>query len=251
MSEYEPRDYATIDEFFLRRLRAGARPIGEGLVSPADGIVFDAGTIDSDRAVWIKGQRQSLARVVNGERHRLALDRYEGGAYALVFLTPHGYHRLHAPCDATLEDVQWIAGRYFPQNERALERIAGVHERNERLVLRLTRPDGELLMVMVGASLVGGIHLEAAPRHEWTVPGTTRIGRRIVKGEEIGHFAFGSTVVVMASRELGLAPRIAFGDRVRMGEALFSERRDGSPLHSSGGDARGSAGPDRDGDRRR
>jgi phosphatidylserine decarboxylase len=88
--------------------------------------------------------------------------------------------------------------------------------------LRVRAEDGlELLLVMVGASLIGGIHLQALPRPEWVGLRTTNIGRRYAKGERIGHFAFGSTVVVVLPGSPGREPRLRAGPEVRMGETLF------------------------------
>jgi phosphatidylserine decarboxylase len=218
--DFESRRFESLDDFFLRRLRPGARPLGSGFISPADGDLLANGSLALGRPMLVKGQRLSPHRVVNGKLHDLDLANYDGGSYAVVFLTPRGYHRVHAPVDCELIDVRWIPGRYFPQNHDALAHIPRVYERNERATLRFRTPAGdELLLVMVGASLIGGIHLEGLSRSAWAHRGVTRVGRRLQKGDEIGHFAFGSTVVVLrprgtveSTRELG---------PVRMGETLY------------------------------
>lgn len=220
LSEFEARRFESLDDFFLRRLAPGARPLDGGFVAPADGNLLAAGTLRLDRPLVVKGQRLSVSRVVNGRLHDLELSEYDGGSYAVIFLTPRGYHRVHMPVDGTLEAVRWIPGRYFPQNEDALEVIPRVYERNERATLSCRDAHGlPFLMVMVGASLIGGIHLEGVERNAWVKPAPFALDRRLAKGDEVGHFAFGSTVVVLLPRGMATSPRRSA--EVRMGQKLF------------------------------
>jgi phosphatidylserine decarboxylase len=220
LRDFEDRRYASIDDFFLRRLRPGARPLGRGLVSPVDGRVLASGRLSAQSQLLVKGQRLSLDRVVNSRLHAIELGPYDGGSFAVVFLSPRGYHRVHAPAGGELLDVHWIPGRWFPQNEAALEHIPRIYERNERAVLRCALRDGrQYLLVMVGASLVGGIHLQALPRSAWVRRDPAAIGQRHAKGDELGHFAFGSTVVALLPAGMS-ADAPALGE-VRMGETLF------------------------------
>jgi phosphatidylserine decarboxylase len=220
LDDFEPGPYASLDDFFLRSLRPGSRPIGSGFVSPADGQLVASGVLCQESLLTVKGQRLSVEQIVNAKRYDLDLEPYLGGAYAVVFLTPRGYHHVHMPCDGSIEDVRWIPGRFYPQNETALSHIPGVYERNERAVLRARGSDGrEFLLVMVGASLIGGIHLQALPRCEWVSDRPVYIGKRYTKGERIGHFAFGSTVIVLLPR--GRDARLRAAAEVRVGETLF------------------------------
>src|SRR5262249_4300273 len=171
MSDFEERSYTSVEDFFLRKLRPGTRPLASGLISPVDGLFVGGGTIAKEQPLVVKGQRISLDRLVNGRIHDLSLDAYDGGSFATLFLSPEGYHRIHMPEDGEILDCRWIPGRYFPQNEDALRHIHGIYERNERAVLRVRLDRGdELLMVLVGASLVGGIHLEGVERPLWIRP---------------------------------------------------------------------------------
>jgi phosphatidylserine decarboxylase len=223
LHDFEERTYASVDDFFLRPLRPFARPIGRGFVSPADGLVIDAGILRADARLRVKRQDLSVDRVVNGRAYDLDLSPYAGGVYAIVFLTPRGYHHVHMPASAVVRDVRWIPGRFFPQNPTALDHVERVYERNERAVLRCAFDDGrEFLLVLVGASLIGGVHLEAMPRSEWAFEGPVRVDRRYEKGEKIGHFAFGSTVVVFLPE--GAARSVELGPEVRMGQTLFELR---------------------------
>lgn len=220
LSEFEDRRFVSLDDFFLRRLRAGARPLGAGFTAPADGNLVASGPLALKRPLVVKGQRLSVDRVVNGGRHELDLREWEGGAFAVIFLTPRGYHRLHAPLDAELEEVRWIPGRYFPQNADALEHIPRIYERNERATLSFRDGQGRrFLLVMVGASLIGGIHLEHLEQKRWMTAAPTKIGRQLSRGDELGHFAFGSTVVMLLPPSF--QARVVERPEVRMGETLF------------------------------
>jgi phosphatidylserine decarboxylase len=226
--------FASLEELFLRRLDPGARPVcARGTAAPVDGRLLAAGCLQVGTRLSVKGQLLSLARIVNGRRSPapLRLDDYVGGAYAVLFLSPGGYHRVHMPVDGELLDVRWLAGRFFPQNERALTQIAGVYERNERAVVRVrdARSAAELLLVLVGASVVGGIELEGLPRRAWVGPLPVALSRTCGRGDEVGHFTFGSTVVVLAPAGFAgpLLPRI--GAEVRMGEGLWDDPRRAPP----------------------
>lgn len=225
MAPFEPRPFATVEDFFLRTLRPGARPIGGGIVAPCDGVLVAHGPIGSDAVLQVKGKPVGLHRLVNGRQHTLDLAQFDGGCQVTVFLTPDGYHHVHAPFAGDLVDVRWIPGRFFPQNDDALRHIPRIYERNERATLRL-RPDGhpgqEALLVLVGASLVGGIELEGVARSTWAGPSPHALQRPVAKGDRLGHFSFGSTVVLLLPR--GMAGRVLaeVGTPVRMGEPLLA-----------------------------
>ncbi len=222
MTQFEDRRFESVEDFFLRGLKPGARSLGRGVVSPVDGFLVSRGTIDRERTLVIKKEPLRIRRLVNGRHHDLSVDEYDGGRYAVIFLSPSGYHRIHAPVDAELVDCRWIPGRYFPQNEKALRHISGVYERNERLTLQFRREDGShFLAILVGASLIGGIQLEGIPRSRWLRPEAVTIGRRYRKGEEVGHFRFGSTVVLLMPRGISESSASPFGSSLSMGETLW------------------------------
>lgn len=224
MTQFEDASYRTVEDFFLRRLRPGARPLGPGIVSPADGAIVEAGILDPARPMRVKGRPTSVECLVNGAHHALPLASFAGGAFAAIFLSPDGYHRLHAPADGTIDLVQWIPGRFFPQNDDALQHIDRVWERNERAVLRLCPDDGTgaMLLVLVGASLVGGIELRDLPRARWALRDPIAPALRVERGEEIAHFRFGSTIVILAEPAVARATHLRPGDAIRMGETLFA-----------------------------
>lgn len=227
LADFEPGPFRTLEHFFLRRLAPGARPLGEGLVAAVDGHVVGEGPIDAGTILQVKGHPISVDQLVNGPPapHRsreTSLAAFDGGRYLTTFLRPSGYHYVHAPADARVERVRWIPGRFFPQNEDALRTIPRIYLRNERAVLELTLRDGTpLILVMVGASVVGGIHVRGVtPEVLRSARVPAPVGRDVRKGEELGHFTFGSTVVLLAPRSLGARFPFQVGERIDMGRAL-------------------------------
>jgi phosphatidylserine decarboxylase len=221
LRDFEEGPFATVQEFFLRRLREGARPLQAGLCSPVDGEVFAAGALLPGTTLVVKGQRLSVERLVNGRAHRASLSSYEGGHYVAIFLSPRGYHHIHMPVAGRLLRCQWLAGRYFPQNAVALRHIPAVYERNERAVLFCAAPDaGQFILVLVGASLVGGIHLADVPVERWRHGQPTELDLQYDKGQRLAHFSFGSTVVLLFPRGSVQRLVVEAGDAVRMGQPL-------------------------------
>lgn len=219
--EFLPGPFPSLEAFFLRRLRPGARTIADGVVAPADGIVVGAGPISHATILQIKGVPLDLQRLVSGRGPGLDLRAYEGGRYLTTFLTPHGYHHVHMPIACTVIDTRWVPGRAFPQNEDALRHIPRIYERNERVSLRCRDDAGhEFILVLVGASLIGGIHLVDREQPSWARPGATPWGARFARGDELGHFTFGSTVVLLVPPALAGAPPPT-GAALRMGERLW------------------------------
>ena len=213
MADFEPGPFDTVERFFLRQLAPGARPLGEGFVSPVDGVVVSSGRIESDTVLVVKGHPMSLTRLLGGE----AIDDLIGGHHLTIFLTPDGYHRIHLPVTGSISAERRIDGRAFPQNGDALRHLERVYERNVRVALQVEVEGSAapLRMVLIGASLIAGIHV--------TAPLKTPLAR----GAEVGHFSFGSTVAVLAPpgalRDLAVTP----GQAVAQGESLGAGRRRG------------------------
>jgi phosphatidylserine decarboxylase len=219
--EFLPGPFPSLEAFFLRRLRPGARTLADGVIAPADGIVVGAGPISRSTILQIKGVPLDVQRLVTGRGPAVDLARYEGGRYLTTFLTPNGYHHVHMPIACTVVDLHWVPGRAFPQNQDALRHIPRIYERNERVSLRCRTDDGhEFLLVLVGASLIGGIHLVGRAQSSWARPGPTAWGARFARGDELGHFTFGSTVVLLVPPALA-GPPPATGTNIRMGERLW------------------------------
>lgn len=199
--------FGSLQEFFTRSLRPGARPTdprARALLSPADGQVGECGAISADTLVQAKGKEYSLAALLQEPG-----ERFHGGIFATVYLAPGDYHRFHAPVDGTITTVRRVPGTYYSVNPASVERVPRLFARNERAVVLL---DG-VALVLVGACLVGGIHLIFRPPSA------------VTRGTELGWFEFGSTAIVLAEGawELQVTP----GARIRVGEALALRAQSG------------------------
>ena len=201
--------FGSLQEFFCRALQPGARPADPDAavwVSPVDGRVGACGGIAGDRLIQAKGHEYSLAALVADAG---LAGRYRGGQFCTLYLAPGDYHRVHAPATGELRRAVRIAGRFHPVNPRAVHRIPGLFAGNERLVLEMGAPGGEMVLVLVGACLVGGIRLNHTPPVA------------LQRGQELGRFEFGSTVVVLAPPGAPVRLARGQGERVRVGEALM------------------------------
>src|SRR5262249_30982201 len=144
-------EYATLDAFFVRKLRAGVRPIAadpDTVISPCDGTIAESGLATSGRLIQAKGIDYKLANLVPDED---AVARFDGGAYVTISLAPRDYHRVHVPVDGTVNGFQHIPGALFPVNRLSVSNVNGVFTINERLVTFLDSGVGEVAVVMVAA----------------------------------------------------------------------------------------------------
>jgi phosphatidylserine decarboxylase len=199
-------DYENFNSFFTRALKDGARPIDQGsnaLVSPADGAVSQAGPITQERIIQAKGSDYSAGRLLgNTEEAKL----YTDGAFTTIYLSPKDYHRVHMPIAGTLISTRYIPGDLFSVNDKTAQALPGLFTRNERLVCQFDSELGQFALVFVGAMLVAGIEtvwggVETPGRG--AVRNADFLGRDLSfdKGEEIGRFKFGSTVILLIQKD--------------------------------------------------
>ncbi len=213
--------YSSLVDFFTRALKPGLRPVdaaADSIVSPADGKVYACGIVENDRIPQSDTQHFSAKELLGGE------EGYEGGAYAVIYLSPRDYHRVHTPCAGSVTRFQYLPGALWPVFPAATRQIPYLFSRNERLCARITTEAGELALVMVGAFGVGRIRVVFDP----IVTNTSgeAVPSRIVapphplqRGGEIGHFEMGSTVVLLFPP--GTAEwTVNAGDAVRVGERI-------------------------------
>jgi len=218
--EKDWRQYKTLASFFSRRLRPGLRGLAECdetiLVSPVDGVIAACGPITDDTLVQAKGLHYSLrALLTEGGPEFL------GGQYVTVYLSPGDYHRIHTPVSGAVERAVHVAGTLFPVNGWGTQSIAGLFTRNERVVCWFRRQSDTFAMVSVGSLIVGSVVL--CDKLVTVRKGRSRRGRvrpllgepeAVTRGEELGWFEFGSTVIlVFGSGQVRLD--VALGERVR------------------------------------
>ena len=227
MSEASPSDpeaYASFNDFFTRALKPGARAVAGGadtIVSPCDGTLMAFGTLAHDRLLQAKGISYSLTALLGEDSPDAA--RFIDGHYATIYLAPHDYHRVHVPAAGTLWRARYIPGDRFSVNAATAEAIPGLFCRNERVVCWFECAFGPAVVVLVGALNVSSVSLttrgeipSGAPR-EWREAEPVRLE----KGDELGRFNLGSTVIVLFPPEaVRFDPALAAGDTLLMGAAL-------------------------------
>lgn len=226
LEEAARTDFTSVHDCFIRALKPDARPIDADpavLVSPCDGIVGAMGTVRRGQLFQAKGSRYTLDELIgdiNGTP-------FENGSYVTLRLTSTMYHRFHAPADLHLASTTFIPGELWNVNPVTVRRIPRLYCRNERAVLHTRTAAGHpLLLVAVGAVLVGSIHVHAVGvplNQEYGGPFHLPCGVDAAKGAELGYFHHGSTIIVIAAPGLAPLPGIATGVTVRMGQALFGE----------------------------
>ena len=223
-AELELTAYDSLGDLFARRLRPGVRPIDgdeSAIIAPCDGVIAARGLAAAGELIQAKGLNYRLEDLVvdTGLAERLV-----DGPYATIYLSPRDYHRVHAPVDARLVAYEYVPGELWPVNLRVAARRDRLLVRNERVVIWLDAPRlGMIAVVMVGAAGVGNIRLAHAPDSvTWRTAGERRrieLGARVSRGEELGAFRLGSTVVMVFEpgvAELDGDP----GHVVRFGERL-------------------------------
>ncbi len=222
-------DYSCFNDFFTRELKPGARPLDGDesiIVSPADGVINQSGRINHDRLIQAKGSEFSLTELLGGSAERAA--PFLGGCFATVYLAPKDYHRVHMPLDGTLKEMVYLPGRLFSVNQVTSESVPNLFALNERVVCIFDTARGPMAMVLVGAMIVAGVHTVWAGN---VCPGNRLICATdyrqqqppvlIGRGQEMGHFKLGSTVVLIFGADaVALLEGIGEGRRVLMGQAL-------------------------------
>jgi phosphatidylserine decarboxylase len=233
-AEKPVESYVTLGDFFIRRLKPGARPLASSLmISPVDGTLTQGGRFVSEkpRLTQIKGLDYSLPELAGPGWE---LRDYLSGGYLTIYLAPYNYHRIHAPIDGEITRVSYLPGALWPVNTWSVNHIPGLFVVNERIIVEISGPEGKVLVIMVGATNVGRITLDfhagmagnRMPRPKpsiWVPP----FSLPMKKGQGLGCFELGSTVILIASRPLmekidsGLLTNLPCS--LRMGQGLTRE----------------------------
>jgi phosphatidylserine decarboxylase len=227
-----PDDFACFNDFFIRELKEGSRPIAtadDAIVSPADGTVSAAGRIDKDRVFQAKGLHYTLTDLLATD---LAdANRYIDGAFATIYLAPYNYHRVHSPYAGKLVAARYIPGDLFSVNAATVSLLPNLFTRNERLICQFETVVGPMAVVFVGAMNVGSISTpwsgEIRPRKRGVADDidiqANGIDQSVTKGGLLGWFNMGSTVIVLLPP--GITDNfaaLASGQKVHMGEVIGS-----------------------------
>ncbi len=233
--------YPTLNAFFVRRLRAGARrwpAEPEALASPVDGVMGRSGRIEQGTALQAKGHSYDIAELLNDEGEA---ERFEGGHFLTIYLSPRHYHRIHTPAAGTIERATHVPGALLPVNAPAVMHLPRLFTRNERLICYLEAAGGGVAVVAVGAYNVGRISAvfdatwSGSGRDPWVTNRATPgpLERRydpaveVGTGEEIMAFHLGSTIVLLLEPGFRLRPDLHAGREVRVGEVIGTVERSG------------------------
>lgn len=194
--------YASFNEFFTRELKAGARPLANSdWVCPVDGAISQFGAIEKDQIFQAKGHNYSTTALLAGDSQAAA--RYANGHFATIYLSPRDYHRIHMPCDAKLLSMVYVPGDLFSVNPTTARGVPGLFARNERVVCHFESEFGPFVLVLVGATIVGSMatvwHGVVNPPRPGQIQKWDYSSQQILlkKGEEMGRFLLGSTVVLL------------------------------------------------------
>ena len=223
----DPYAYESFNAFFTRALRPEARPIAEGAgtaVSPVDGTVSQLGRTDAGRLLQAKGMDYTCDALL---ADTASAPRYAGGSFACLYLAPYNYHRIHMPLDGVLRATRYVPGKLFSVNASTARTVPDLFARNERVVCDFDTAHGPMCLVLVGALFVGSIETVFAGEIN---PPSSRgaavrvieagVGREFRRGEELGRFNMGSTVIVLFGQPVEFADGCRPGQPVRMGETF-------------------------------
>ena len=218
--------YASFNDFFTRALKTGARPLSDAAhVCPVDGAISQFGRIEGDQIFQAKGHSYSTRALLGGDAALAAY--FQHGDFATIYLSPRDYHRIHMPCAARLRRMIHVPGELFSVNPTTARGVPGLFARNERVVCVFDTLHGPLVLVLVGATIVGSMatvwHGVVNPPRPGTVRDWRYDDRAIVlrQGEEMGRFLLGSTVVMLWPRQaLNFAPDWVATRPIRMGETM-------------------------------
>jgi phosphatidylserine decarboxylase len=218
--------YTSFNDFFTRALRPGVRPLASSaFVCPVDGAISQFGTIQADQIFQAKGHAYSTTALVGGDA--ALASEFQDGSFATLYLSPRDYHRIHMPCAGRLRSMVYVPGDLFSVNPKTALGVPGLFARNERVVCVFDTDFGPLVMALVGATVVGSMatvwHGVVNPPRlpqvtEWHYDESNI---SLLRGEELGRFLLGSTVVMLFPKgALDWNAKWQAKLPVRMGEAM-------------------------------
>lgn len=226
-----PSDYKSFNEFFTRPLKSDARPINtnsQSIVFPADGQISEFGDIQKTQLLQAKGHYFNLTALLANQQDLIAL--FAEGKFITTYLSPRDYHRVHMPCDGTLRKMIYVPGDLFSVNPFLAEHVPYLFARNERVICYFDTPHGPMIQILVGATITASMStvwhgIVNPPRtnniQTWDYPSEGENTITLNKGNEMGAFRLGSTVINLFTKDaLAFAEDLNVGDTVKMGEAI-------------------------------
>ncbi|MDD5214032.1 MAG: archaetidylserine decarboxylase [Methylococcales bacterium] len=220
--------FKSFNHFFTRELKAGARPLTtekNAIASPADGVVSQAGKIESGDIFQAKGKRFTVRDLLGGDLARA--EKFNDGEFTTIYLSPKDYHRLHMPLTGTLREMIHVPGKLFSVNGATTQAVNGLFAKNERVVAIFDTEIGQVALVLVGAIFVSSIE---TVWHGVVTPPTCKEIRRwtydndaptLKIGDEMGRFNMGSTIIVLFEKDkMNWDSNFFAGKSVKVGEKI-------------------------------
>lgn len=205
--EYPINHYHSLQEFFTRRLKHDARTIDQStntLISPVDGILSDMGPLSSSHRFYIKDRLYNMREILGSEKKAAA---YQHGYFFILYLSPRHYHRIHFPINGTLVSRYALGEKSYPVNSLGTRLGNDPFSTNYRLISELATDFGKVAIVKIGALNINSIHVS----HSSTT---------CSKGEEIGYFSFGSTVLLFVENHAHFQPQAQLNNEVNYGQPI-------------------------------
>jgi phosphatidylserine decarboxylase len=220
--------YLSFNDFFTRALKPEARPLANAAwICPVDGAISQFGQIEDTQIFQAKGHHYSTTALVGGDA-QLA-EQFKNGSFATIYLSPRDYHRIHMPCDGRLLRMIYVPGDLFSVNPVTARGVPGLFARNERLVCVFDTPHGAMVLTLVGATIVGSMatvwhgvvnRSRQNTVREWHYADTA-LPVTLKKGDEMGRFLLGSTVVMLfPAGPLHFNPEWQAGGPVQLGQVM-------------------------------
>lgn len=227
LTEAKKQSFTSLHDCFIRELKPGSRKVDDHpqvVSSPCDAIVGAHGRVNNGTVFQAKGFPYEISDLIPD----VALQKkYQNGVYVTLRLTSTMYHRFHAPLDCDVKKITYISGDTWNVNPIALKRIEKLYCKNERAVMELHtgHKEASMTLVPVAAILVASIKLHCLDESldmKYQGPDVLNVQASFYKGDEMGYFQHGSTIIVFASEHYSLAPDISSDQRIAMGQALLT-----------------------------
>lgn len=221
--------YRSFNDFFTRALRPGARSIAAGadeIASPVDGTMSQRGPLQGESLLQVKGRYYTLTELLAGDAE--AIETYREGSFCCIYLAPYNYHRIHMPLAGKLRNTVYVPGDLFSVNAATVRTVPRVFARNERVICDFDTPLGRMAVILVGALFVGSMEtvhcgeVNPPPRRRKAAQSIAAgVGREFAKGEELGRFNMGSTVVLLFQRDRARWENAALPEvKVQLGQPI-------------------------------
>ena len=216
-------DYESFNDFFTRALKSETRPLSEHcFVSPVDGVLSQFGNINNGKLIQAKGKSYTLEQLLV---HKTKADIFNEGSFGTIYLSPKDYHRIHMPFDGKLISMTYVPGKLFSVNQKTTETVNNLFARNERVILYFETEFGIGCVILVGAIFVGSMqtvwHGLITPPYGKKIQSWAYTDKEIIlkKGEELGRFNMGSTVILLFPKGVDVFNKIT-DKTLKMGQTI-------------------------------